>query len=211
MGDRGRGERRSARPARSPSSRADALDKRHKKLLKIGGKKAQLEEAEFHELRLEFKKMRYLSEFFSSLFAKKGVRRYLEAHGRRRRTGWDRSTTHWSAARCSAQMEPSLHDALGEPRRPAGSAACCWAGRPRSIERDLDHFEDVWREFRRQKRYWRKRALVVDIPGRDEVDQLRPIELAPGIGVDLEYRERGCRILLAQVLQAPFLSPLAAR
>ncbi len=134
---------------------ADALDRRQKKLLKLGGKKAKLEEAEFHDLRLEFKKMRYLSEFFSSLFAKKAVRRYLKSMA----AAQDRLGSLNDALVSRSllgQLEQSLHDALGEPEtRRLGGLLLGWQAA--SIERDLDHFEDVWRDFRRQKRYWRKK------------------------------------------------------
>jgi len=134
---------------------ADALDRRQKKLLKLGGKKAKLEEAEFHDLRLEFKKMRYLSEFFSSLFAKKAVRRYLKsmAEAQDRLGSLNDALVSRSLL---GQLEQSLHDSLGElETRRLGALLLGWQAA--CIERDLAHFEDVWRDFRKQKRYWRKR------------------------------------------------------
>lgn len=134
---------------------AAALDRRQKKLLKLGGKKAKLDEAELHDLRLEFKKMRYLSEFFSSMFGKKGVRRYLKSMA----AAQDRlgSLNDALVSRSLlAQLEQPLHDALGEAEtRRLGALLLGWQAA--SIERDLDHFEDVWRDFRKQKRYWRKK------------------------------------------------------
>jgi triphosphatase len=132
---------------------APILDKRHKNLTKIGGKKAHLKEAEFHELRLEFKKMRYLSEFFSSLFPKKAVRRYLK----RMTQAQDRlgSLNDALVSRSLlAQIETPLKEALGESEAPRVSGLLLgWQAA--TIDRDLDHFEDVWRDFRKQKRYWR--------------------------------------------------------
>lgn len=129
------------------------LDRRHKKLLKIGGKKAHLKEAAYHDLRLEFKKMRYLSEFFSKLFGKKSVKRYLKSmtEAQDRLGSLNDALVSQSLL---AQIEEPLKEALGgsEARRVGGlllgwQAAC--------IDRDLEHFEDVWRDFRKQKRYWR--------------------------------------------------------
>jgi inorganic triphosphatase YgiF len=131
------------------------LDRRHKKLLKIGGKKARLKEAEYHDLRLEFKKMRYLSEFFSRLFAKKPVRRYLKSMTEAQDRLGSLNDSLVSRALLQ-QIEEPLKNSLGEGEgRRLGGLLLGWQAA--RIDRDLDHFEDVWRDFRKQKRYWRVR------------------------------------------------------
>jgi CHAD domain-containing protein len=134
---------------------ADALNRRHKKLLKLGGKKAKLAESELHDLRLEFKKMRYLAEFFGSLFAGKATRRYLKSMAAAQDRLGSLNDALVSRA-LLAQLEQKLHEVLGETEtRRLGGLLLGWQAA--NIERDLDHFEDVWRNFRKQKRYWRKK------------------------------------------------------
>jgi CHAD domain-containing protein len=97
--------------------------------------------------------MRYLSEFFSTLFPKKAVRRYLK----RMTQAQDRlgSLNDALVSRSLlAQIEAPLKEALGESEAPRVSGLLLgWQAA--TIDRDLDHFEDVWRDFRKQKRYWR--------------------------------------------------------
>lgn len=129
------------------------LDKRHKKLLKIGGKKAKLAEAQYHELRLEFKKMRYLSEFFAGLFPKKAAKRYIKSmvEAQDRLGALNDSVVSKSLL---AEIDAPLRDALGgNDAERLGALLLGWQAA--RIDRDLDHFEDVWRDFRKQKRYWR--------------------------------------------------------
>ncbi len=99
--------------------------------------------------------MRYLSEFFSSLFAKKGVKRYLKSMA----AAQDRLGSLNDALVSRSlltQLEHPLHEALGEAEtRRLGGLLLGWQAA--CIERDLAHFEDVWLDFRKQKRYWRKR------------------------------------------------------
>jgi CHAD domain-containing protein len=56
---------------------AQILQKRHKHLKKRGKRLVTLSADEQHRVRITAKKLRYASEFFSSLYSHKRVRRYL--------------------------------------------------------------------------------------------------------------------------------------
>lgn len=58
---------------------AKILRKRHKHLKKRGKRLTEISPEERHQVRIAAKKLRYASEFFSSLYAQKRVRRYLAA------------------------------------------------------------------------------------------------------------------------------------
>jgi inorganic triphosphatase YgiF len=53
------------------------LERRHKKVLKSGHGLADLDPVELHALRIEIKKLRYATDFFSALYNKAEVREYL--------------------------------------------------------------------------------------------------------------------------------------
>jgi inorganic triphosphatase YgiF len=55
------------------------LAKRHKKALKLGRNFAELAPEERHRLRIALKKLRYATEFFESLYARKRTKPYLKA------------------------------------------------------------------------------------------------------------------------------------
>ena len=55
------------------------LNRRHRRLRKFGGKRADLSEAELHRLRLMAKKQRYVAEFFRELYPRKATGKYLAA------------------------------------------------------------------------------------------------------------------------------------
>jgi triphosphatase len=55
------------------------LNRRHKRLRKFGGKKADLSESELHRLRLMAKKQRYVGEFFRELYPRKATVKYIAA------------------------------------------------------------------------------------------------------------------------------------
>lgn len=58
---------------------AAVLAKRHRRVLKRGKRFAQLTPEERHELRIAFKKLRYGTEFFASLYPEKRVQRFRKA------------------------------------------------------------------------------------------------------------------------------------
>ena len=58
---------------------AHVLTKRHRKALKLGRQFAELSAADRHQVRIALKKLRYASEFFHALYAKKHTKPYLGA------------------------------------------------------------------------------------------------------------------------------------
>ena len=71
------------------------LNRRHKRLRKFGGKKADLSESEMHRLRLMAKKQRYVGEFFRELYPRKATGKYIADIALLSRTCWARSTMRW--------------------------------------------------------------------------------------------------------------------
>ena len=55
------------------------LNRRHKRLRKFGGKRADMSESELHRLRLMAKKQRYVGEFFRELYPRKATGKYIAA------------------------------------------------------------------------------------------------------------------------------------
>ena len=60
-----------------PDFAAGVIDKRWRKLTEIGPEIGHLPDAEFHALRLEGKRVRYVAELFAPLWARKRGRRFL--------------------------------------------------------------------------------------------------------------------------------------
>ncbi len=58
---------------------AGILHRRHRRMRKFGGKRADLSEAELHRLRLMAKKQRYVAEFFRELYPRKATGKYIAA------------------------------------------------------------------------------------------------------------------------------------
>ncbi len=58
---------------------AAILHRRHRRLRKFGGKRADMSEAELHRLRLMAKKQRYVGEFFRELYPRKATGKYIAA------------------------------------------------------------------------------------------------------------------------------------
>ncbi|WP_370889849.1 CHAD domain-containing protein [Caballeronia sp. RCC_10] len=58
---------------------SETLKRRHKKLLKRGHRLAELDDETRHRARIAAKKLRYATEFFSSLFDRREVKRYVTA------------------------------------------------------------------------------------------------------------------------------------
>jgi CHAD domain-containing protein len=58
---------------------SETLKRRHKRLLKRGHGLAELDDETRHRARIAAKKVRYATEFFSSLFDRRAVKRYITA------------------------------------------------------------------------------------------------------------------------------------
>jgi CHAD domain-containing protein len=57
------------------------LERRARKLRKLGKRHAELGPAELHRLRIRAKKLRYAADFFRSLYSRKAVRQHATALG----------------------------------------------------------------------------------------------------------------------------------
>ena len=66
-----------ARPL--PQFAAEMLSRHARKVMKCGRKHEQLDAGGLHRLRIEIKKLRYASDFFSALYERKAVRAYAAA------------------------------------------------------------------------------------------------------------------------------------
>jgi len=65
------------RAASLESFAADALDRRWRRLVQPGAEIGELPDAEFHEVRIHAKRMRYAAELFAPLWGRKRAKRFL--------------------------------------------------------------------------------------------------------------------------------------
>lgn len=132
------------------------LDKRYRKLRKLGDRFAELNETEMHEVRLRAKKLRYAAEFFVPLYAGKASKKFIQAltdiqdtlgslHdaivGRELLTAVRSPTTK---APTDPRRTPALERAMGVA---AGFQVARIAG-------DKQRFAGVWPRFRKLKKFW---------------------------------------------------------
>lgn len=135
------------------------LEKRYRKLRKLGGRFAELSEAEMHEVRLRAKTLRYAAEFFVPIYAGKGSKKFIHALTEIQDTlgslhdaivGRELLTTVGSPVRAGkeqsgeARRTPGLERAMGVA---AGFQAARIAG-------DKRRFASVWPRFRKLKKFW---------------------------------------------------------
>jgi CHAD domain-containing protein len=126
------------------------LNKRHRRLRKLG-RRENLTESELHRLRLLAKKMRYVADFFRSLYGAKGASGYIAALSELQdRLGSinDAVVTDWLLAELGAGLE----DAAAVDR----ATALIKGWQARGVENETEAFTAVWREFERRKPFWRK-------------------------------------------------------
>jgi inorganic triphosphatase YgiF len=130
------------------------LQSRHKRLIRLGGRYEQLPEPELHRLRLLAKKMRYAAEAFHSLFKPKATKKYIGAL-----TAIQDSLGSLNDAFVSRQLLSALAQRLMVDRGMAAADANLLQGlvlgwQTARIDRDLAGFEDVWKSFAAEKRFW---------------------------------------------------------
>jgi inorganic triphosphatase YgiF len=152
------GWRRASARARLGAPVADfarpLLQSRHKRLLKLGARYRALPEPELHRLRILAKKMRYAAEAFHSLYKPKATRRYIAAL-----TAIQDSLGSLNDAFVSRQLLSALAQRLVVDHDMAAADANLLQGlvlgwQTARIDRDLAGFDDVWRNFADQKRFW---------------------------------------------------------
>lgn len=136
------------------------LEKRHRKLEKLGSCFAELGESEMHEVRLRAKKLRYATEFFRPLYPPKFTRKFI-------RTLIEIQDTLGSLHDAivgrellvvlkSPKLAEDRSDAKGSRtpglERASGVAAGFQAAR---IADDIRRFGEVWPRFIKLKKFWR--------------------------------------------------------
>lgn len=130
------------------------LDSRARKLQKSGGQREKLSEPELHCVRIHAKKMRYLTEFFESLYGKKAVQRHTTAL----RTLQDTLGALNDSVvgdELLLQLEERLSRGLEQPKLFTREALATVRGwQAACIERELANFDDAWTHYEAIKRYW---------------------------------------------------------
>lgn len=137
-----------AETAAQPAERfaANLLQRRRKKLRKLGREHESLEVTALHDLRIRAKKLRYAAEFFRGAFGKKETRRFIVALA---------ELQDCLGALNDADVGQRLtSDILAMPDRdPAAAAIAAWfAGRQ---QLQLGHLGDAWDEFDDIKPFWK--------------------------------------------------------
>ena len=123
------------------------LRKRHRKLKHLGESLTNPSPTQLHELRIEAKKLRYLVEFFASLYPGKALRRYLATLRRLQDT-----LGILNDAAVTQRLVPRLAGAAGgDHSRAAGIIAGWTASEATQVH---GRFAKVWAEFLDLKRFW---------------------------------------------------------
>ena len=132
---------------------APLLQRRHRRMRKLGGKHGDLPEPDLHELRLRGKKLRYLAEFFRTLYAPKPARRYLAALSE-----IQEALGSLNDALVSRQLLSELEGRLGASAPALGTrgVGIVLGWQAARIEQDLGRFRGVWESFLAQKPFWAK-------------------------------------------------------
>lgn len=133
---------------------AGLLAEHHDKLRKFGGKDADLDEPDLHKLRIRGKKMRYLGEFFRTLFSKKAAKDFLvhlaelqEILG----TVQDVVVGRERLAALEARFGDGDAALNGELAR-AGGIVTGWLEARKAA--NLQHLRRTWRSFRGTRPFW---------------------------------------------------------
>jgi inorganic triphosphatase YgiF len=133
------------------------LQSRHKRLVKLGARYRSLPEPELHRVRILAKKMRYAAEAFRSLYRDKPVKKYTAAL-----TDIQDRLGSLNDAFVSRQVLSTLAQRLVNDHDIAAADAMLVQGlvlgwQTARIDRDLEGFQDIWRDFAAQKRFWADR------------------------------------------------------
>jgi triphosphatase len=126
------------------------LARRHKRLHKLGGKHATLDEPDLHRLRLLGKKMRYVAEFFRSLYPRRASRRYLAALAEIQ----DRLGTLNDAV-VTRGLLAQIEERLGRGEGVGKATGLVLGWQAARTEHDLAKVGAVWEDFRDCKPFWK--------------------------------------------------------
>lgn len=128
------------------------LDKRYRRFRKIGGKRADLPEEELHRLRIAGKKLRYVADFFRSLYPKKPTSKFIGALAE-----VQDQLGSLNDAIVSRQLLLALEGRVAntndiEAARHASGLVLGWQAA--RIDRDLAGFQTTWRKLRDRPPFW---------------------------------------------------------
>jgi inorganic triphosphatase YgiF len=129
------------------------VEKRARKLKKLGRKHKQMEERDLHEVRILGKKLRYAVEFFRDLYPAKSVVRYQAALVALQDTLGSLNDAVVGQHLIEELDKVVTTDAAGEQARAqANDILLGWyAAR---IDNDLRHFSAAWKNYSKKRRYW---------------------------------------------------------
>jgi triphosphatase len=133
---------------------ATILQKRHRRLCKLGGKRAELSEPELHRLRLTTKKQRYVAEFFRELYPRKATGKYIAALA-----AIQEVLGSLNDALVSRHLVEELERFLADVPSLGPTAAARGAGvvlgwQADRIAHDLKRVPSVWKDFLERKAFW---------------------------------------------------------
>jgi len=131
----------------------DALEKRERKMRKLGNRASELTEAELHRLRIRAKNLRYAAEFFQNLYRRKAARRYIESVREIQDvlgTLNDAVVSHDLMAELAARAA----DQKGLYRAVARVDALATGWNLGRMEGDLARVPAVWARHRALERFW---------------------------------------------------------
>ena len=128
------------------------LDRRYKRLRKLGGKRAELPDEGLHRLRIAGKKLRYVADFFRGLFPKKPAAKFIAALAEVQ----DRLGSLNDAA-VSRQLLQALEARLADDKNLAAmrhASGLVQGWQAARVDRDLADFQDTWRRLRDRSIFW---------------------------------------------------------
>jgi inorganic triphosphatase YgiF len=130
------------------------LQRRHRRLRKFGGKRAELPEPDLHRLRLMAKKQRYVGEFFRELYPRKATGKYIAALA-----AIQEVLGSLNDALVSRHLVEDLERFLADVPSVGTIAAARGAGvilgwQAARISSDLRRLVPVWKDFIERKIFW---------------------------------------------------------
>jgi inorganic triphosphatase YgiF len=131
------------------------LAKAHKKLVRLGGKRAELSEEELHRLRLRAKKMRYGAQAFASLYRGKRTEKYLF-----HLANIQDHLGSLNDATVGRQLLVDLIERVTCERSLSATDTSLLQGvvlgwQSSRINHDLGGFRSTWKAFRDQRKFWK--------------------------------------------------------
>ncbi len=120
------------------------LNRQHKHVRRKGRRHAELNMAEHHALRIAAKKLRYAAEFFAGIYPHKRARLYLAALA---------TLQDVLGALNDAVVTQRLLAELSAPRGQSTGIVIGWTARSSQVS--LQQVHQAWRNFTRQKVFWK--------------------------------------------------------